>query len=106
MNQQNLPVSGEDVEQYLIDKGLDAPRVTAESISARIVRKDFYVFPGTTTTIALITLDNGYNVVGHSACASPENFDEAVGRDLAYANAFSKIWDLEGYVLRERLSGK
>jgi hypothetical protein len=62
-----------------------------------------YVFPGTTLTVCCLILENGYAVTGQSAAASPENFDEAVGRRIARADARDKIWQLEGYLLRESL---
>lgn len=34
----------------------------------------YYVFPGTTLTVCALTLRNGFQVVGESAAASPENF--------------------------------
>ena len=33
----------------------------------------------------------------------PENFDEEIGRKIAYQNAVQKIWSLEGYLLKEKL---
>ena len=47
---------------------------------------------------------NGFGVRGESACVDPRNFDEAIGRSIAYENAFDKLWQLEGYLLAERLS--
>ncbi|WP_308324412.1 Gp49 family protein, partial [Klebsiella pneumoniae] len=43
---------------------------------------------------------------GESACASPENFDPEIGRKIARENAVNKIWMLEGYLLKQRLSEK
>jgi hypothetical protein len=40
---------------------------------------------------------------GFSAPASPENYDEEVGKRYAYDNAFKPLWQLEGYLLREQL---
>ena len=54
-------------------------------------------------TVCCLKLANGFNVVGESACASPENFDEALGRKIARDNAKGKIWALEGYALRNTL---
>ena len=56
-----------------------------------------------TLTIAVVILQNGYSVIGESACADPKNFNKEFGRKFALANAVSKIWPLEGYLLRERL---
>lgn len=54
-------------------------------------------------TMCVITLENGSTVTGLSACVSPENFDAAVGREIAYNKAREQIWQLEGYLLKQRL---
>lgn len=55
-------------------------------------------------TFCVLVLKNGFTVTGESACASPENFDPQIGRDVAFKNAREKIWLLEGYLLKQRLS--
>lgn len=95
----------QEIEPAIFDNGLNAPRVTPERIEAVIVRDDYYVFPGTTVTVCLLTLANGFGVVGSSACASPENFDAELGRQVAKGNARDQVWGLEGYLLREKLYG-
>lgn len=92
------------VEQEIQDKGLNAPRLTPSLIDAVIVGEDFHVFPGTTLTVCCLTLKNGFTVTGESASASPENFDQEIGRNIAKANAREKIWALEGYLLKQQLS--
>lgn len=91
------------IEQAVQDKGLAAPRVTPGDIDGKIKLEQFYVFPGTTLTVCALTLVNGFVVIGSSAAASPENFDEGIGRDIARAEARDKIWELEGYLLRQQL---
>lgn len=97
-------MNDEQIEQEMYEKGLTAPRVTIQRINDVIVDEDYYVFPGTTVTICLLKLKNGFSVTGESACASPENFDEELGRKIAFSNAKEAIWALEAYALRERLS--
>jgi hypothetical protein len=92
------------VEQEIVEKGLTAPRITPELIDATIVAEQYHVFPGTTLTVCALTLENGYQVVGESACASPKNFDAVLGRKIARDNARNKIWALEGYRLRSDLN--
>lgn len=92
------------VEEQIVAKGLVAPRVTAELIDALIKEEQYHVFPDTTLTICVLTLNNGFNVTGESAAASPENFDAQLGREIARSNARNKIWQLEGYLLKEKLS--
>lgn len=93
-----------EVEQEVLNKGLTAPRVTPEIVDATIVDEDYHVFPRTTLTVCCLKLRNGFTVTGESACASPENFDVELGRKIARQNAREKIWALEGYALRERLT--
>lgn len=91
------------IENEIQAKGLNAPRLTPSSIDNVIVGEQYHVFPGTTLTVCALTLLNGFNVTGESAAASPENFDEEIGRKIARANAREKIWALEGYLLKQTL---
>lgn len=94
----------QEIEQEIQAKGLDAPRLTPELIDGVIVDEDYHVFEKTSLTVCCLTLKNGFTVTGESACASPENFDAELGKKIARKNAREKIWMLEGYLLRERLS--
>lgn len=94
----------QEVENEIQQKQLLAPRLTPEHISRTIISEAYYVFPGSLVTVCCLTLQNGFNVIGESACASPENFDEELGRKISRNNAQQKIWALEGYLLKERLS--
>jgi len=96
----------EKLEQEIKAKGLNAPRLTPELIDSVIVDEAYYVFPGTTTTICMLTLQNGYPTIGESAAVSLENFDEEIGRKIARDNARDKIWVLEGYLLKNKLYGE
>ena len=117
--------SEQKIEQEIQEKGLNAPRLTPDYIDSIIV--DQYYFkasdaqwgadPNTTAligmhkqletlTFCVLILKNGFTVTGESACASPENFDAEIGKKIAYKNAREKIWQLEGYLLKEKLHGK
>ena len=96
--------SEQAIEQEIQAKNLNAPRLTPAAIDAAIVGKMFHVFPGTTVTVCCLTLVNGYNTVGYSAAASIENFDIEIGQKIAFENARQKVWPLEGYLLKQRLS--
>ena len=80
-----------------------APSVTIDSIHDKIARHMFFRVEDTTLTICVIQLQNGMHIVGQSACVSPENFDEAKGQEIAFEDAKRKVWQLEGYLLREKL---
>ena len=91
------------LEQELRDKNLNAPRLTPQLIDNTILTTQYHVFDGTVMTICCLTLQNGYNVVGTSAPASSDNFNEEIGRKLAFDDARRKIWALEGYLLKSKL---
>lgn len=117
------------IESEIRAKGLNAPRLSPEKIDEVIAGEYYFtaengvrggdVFEGgdgysgvnvplplTTITFCILVLRNGFTVTGESACASPENFDRAIGRTIARRNARDKIWALEGYLLRERLDSE
>lgn len=94
------------IEKEIQSKGLNAPRLTPDKIDAQIAKEAYHVFPGSTMTVCMLTLRNGFSVIGESAAASPENFDEAIGKKIARDNARNKIWAFEGYALRNALCGR
>lgn len=96
-------MSEQSTEQMIQDKGLNAPRLTPDHIDSCIKEVEFHVFPGSCLTVCCMTLTNGFTVTGESACASPENFDKEVGEKVSRENARNKIWQLEGYLLKQRL---
>ena len=92
-----------EIEQEIQAKGLTAARITPAGVDAKITAEQYHVFPGTTLTVCCLILENGFTVTGQSAAASPQNFDAEIGRKVARADAREKIWQLEGYLLRQRL---
>ncbi|MBT7349623.1 hypothetical protein HN803_02400 [candidate division WWE3 bacterium] len=97
-------MSYQDIENEMQEKGLTAPRITPADIESKIFSEEFILQPaGTTLTICILMLKNGYTVTGESACASPENFDQDMGMKIARKNAADKVWTLEGYLLKEKL---
>lgn len=89
------------LEQEIQSKGLTAPRLTPQQIDATIVSEEYHVFEPT-LTVCVLTLTNGFTVTGESAAVSKENFDEEIGRKIARDMARNKIWQLEGYLLRQK----
>ena len=96
----------EQREKEIQEKGLTAPRLTPESIKAKVKSIHFHRFEGTTTTVCCIKLENDFTAIGHSACASPENFDAKMGEKIALDDAMNRVWELEGYLLKEKLYTK
>jgi hypothetical protein len=74
-----------------------------DDINRAIKSAAYHQFPGTTLTVCCLTLQDGFNVVGQSACIDPAAFDEAFGRKIAHDDAVNKVWQLEGYLLNYKL---
>lgn len=112
-------MSNETTEAMIQRKDLTATRITPGHIDEAIWGV-YYLNAGSATeavadpeeviheslgllTLCVIVLKNGFTVVGKSACASPENYDEEIGRRVALDDAKRQVWPLLGYALRERL---
>lgn len=93
------------------------PRVSLDSIKGKIAAEYFMNgraavealgMPGheslSVMTICILVMENGFTVIGKTAPASPENFNEDLGRQFSREDAIRQIWPLEGYALRDRLA--
>lgn len=90
----------------LAGEGAVAPRVTLESLKAKIKSEQFF-HPDCAphVTICALEVENGFVLVGMSAPADAANFDAEKGRTFSRDDAMRKLWTLEGYLLRDRLHG-
>jgi hypothetical protein len=78
--------------------------ITQQQIEAKIDRVSYQILENSTTTVCCIRMKNGFNIIGTSACVNAADFDEEMGRSIAYKKAFERIWELEGYLLAEHMS--
>lgn len=102
----NIPsprVDDAGIEQRLVQLGAQGPRLTRDMIEQAVANELYWQPPGTTLTVCVLMLKNGYTVTGEAACVSPINFNADIGRQLARAKAVDHIWPLEGYLLQQRL---
>lgn len=100
------PENDQEIEYEIQNKNLNAARLTPAHIDSAINEILYHRVPNTSTTICSLILTNGFVVNGESASASIENFDEDMGKKIAYNNARDKIWALEGYLLKQKLYEK
>ncbi len=116
-------IDDQGIEHLIQAKGKKAPRVTPANVEDSVVACYFFTaadgVKGEETrcnrptcqiepalnvlTFCVLVLRNGFTVTGESACASVENFDEEIGKNVAKGNAMNKIWPLLGYALKESL---
>lgn len=60
---------------------------------------------GDKCTIVRAVLRNGFEIVESSACVSPENYDEALGREICLEKIKDKVWMLLGFLLQTAVNG-
>lgn len=119
------PTDDDKVERMIQQKNKTAPRVTPAALQAEIVMAHYFTAadgvcyvrreegfvadprgPLPLLTFCVLVLKNGFTVTGESACASPDNFDEEIGRTIARQNAEQKVWPLLGFRLKDQLHGE
>ena len=97
-------MSEQAIEQEIQEKGLNAPRLTPSDIDAAIVGETFTTLPSGKVMVCELTLRNGFTVRGEAATVSKANFNEEIGKKISRENARNKVWELEGYLLQEKLA--
>ncbi len=77
--------------------------ITLPDILNKVKKATYTILPDTTTTVCQLFMENGYVVLGTSACVDPAKFNKALGEKYAYEDAINKVWPLEGYLLAEEI---
>lgn len=75
--------------------------LTKQDIEAVIANIE-YLKVGKKTTLCLLTLESGFEVVATASCVNPEDYNEVIGNQIAYQRALDKVWELQGYVAQWR----
>lgn len=100
--------NNEKLEQEIQEKGLTAPRVTLDHLKRQIKQIEYHTIKtndGSLFMYCYLTMKNGFVATGEpSVCVSVSNFNEEIGRKISYENAFNKLWSLEAYLLKTKLS--
>ena len=77
--------------------------VSLNDIEAKVTRTAYTVLPDTTTTICQLFMENGYVILGMSACVDKTKYNKSLGEKYSYEDAINKAWPLEGYLLAHQL---
>lgn len=111
------PSASLQASEDLSARGATHPRVSLADMEAAIAGENWFTIgeacealsqpvPESTKllTVFVVTMTNGFTVIGKSAPASPENFDAEKGKAFAREDAIRQLWPLMGFSLRDRLS--
>lgn len=76
-------------------------KITTERIDKLVSQSKVEVVKmGEKTTVLLLTLPNGFEIVASAACVDPTEYNHEVGKTIALKRAIDKVWGLEGYLLQ------
>lgn len=70
--------------------------LTLEEIESQIESETCCTL-GKKTTAVTLTLKNGFEITGTSACVCASEYSEEVGKPYARQRAIDQLWQLEGY---------
>lgn len=95
-------VSNEEAEAILANSP-SPDRVTDEYLESLVVGHSYSVIGGR-MTLCVMETKNGMIISGESCSADIANFNEELGRTLAFKDALNKLGAFEAYLIRERMS--
>ena len=76
--------------------------VTIEDVNNAILKEE-YTTLGVKTAVCILTLKNGFEIIGTSAAVDPLNYSLEIGKPYAKQKAMDKVWELEGYLLQNKI---
>lgn len=71
---------------------------------SELIDKEEFFFIGKKTTICLLTLTNGFEIVSSSACLSEDTFDKEIGKHISRELALQKLFEYT--VVKEAMERK
>jgi len=71
-------------------------KLTLEDIEF-LIEKEEYQKMGQKTTVCLLTLKSGFEIVTSSSCVDPNNYNHDLGQIYSRQRAIDKLWELAGY---------
>jgi hypothetical protein len=78
-------------------------KVTEKEVFESIVFEQ-YQHMGAKTTVCLLILNSGFEVVGTSAPVDAANFDFSIGKEEAKKKAIDKVWEYLGSIVQHNMA--
>jgi len=72
-------------------------KLILEDIESLIEKEEFLKI-GQKTTVCLLTLKNGFEIVTTSSCIYPNDYNHDLGIIYSRKRAIDKLWELAGYM--------
>lgn len=85
-------------------EGNDGSKITQGMVDGFILHAEATKV-GQKTTVVVLHLANGFEVVGHASCVDPANYDHELGTKLATQRAKDQLWMALGFLLQMARNG-
>lgn len=60
-----------------------------------LIEKHEFLKVGKKTTVCLMTLKNGFEILTSSSCVNPDDYDKEVGEKISYRKALDRLSDVQ-----------
>jgi hypothetical protein len=84
-------------------KYLEGTKLNKEFLLQQIRCQQYTTIGDKKITHCQITALNGFTFTGEAACVDPANYNKDKGEDIAFDNAFDKMWVCYGFALQQYL---
>ncbi len=71
------------------------------AVPTMVIKNTKYMRVTARTTVCILTMANGFEIVGTSSCIDEENYNESIGNSCAYEDALKKVQDYLAYQVKE-----
>ena len=78
-------------------------KLSKEWLLKQITDTEFVILGDKKITHCTITVKNTFSFTGESVCVVPENYSKAIGEEIAFDDAFDKMWVCYGFALAQFL---
>jgi hypothetical protein len=76
-------------------------KVSIQDIYDKIKATQYIALSDGRTTLCVANTENGFTVVGKSACVDKNSYNQALGEKYAFEDVVEQMWELEGYLLKQ-----
>lgn len=76
-------------------------KVSLQDILGKIKHTQYIALADGRSTLCVVNTENGFTVVGKSACVDAREYNKALGEKYAFEDVVEQMWELEGYLLKQ-----
>lgn len=76
-------------------------KVSLQDIMNKIKAVQYIALADGRSTLCVANTENGFTIVGKSACVDASEYNRALGEKFAFEDVIEQMWELEGYLLKQ-----